>query len=174
MTGEWIHKMDDEGLTPMDRAFNSGHMALAEMMLRQEREDQTEVLSGTTPMHRAAYLGLHEAVKALLGYGADPNTTDLNGETPLHKAVREGHLDVVEALLNIADVNIASSSGMTPLHWACIAGNGAIVRALLSAGADPWIHNERLDDLTPVDLAYAMQYGELTYVLSNCDSYVHV
>ena len=67
MSGQWLHMMDAQGLTPLDRAFNSGHMALAELMLRQERLDSSEALKGSTPLHRAAALGLNEAVQSQIG-----------------------------------------------------------------------------------------------------------
>jgi cytohesin len=157
--------MDAQGLTPLDRAFNSGHMALAEMMLRREKADQSEGLRHSTPLHRAAYLGLHEAVKSLLSYGTDPVVCDQQRETPLHKAARQGHLDVATTLAPLSDVNTASADGMTPLHWACVTGNAEMVNLLLQHGADPDLRNEALDGLTPLDLADSMGYQHLMKLL---------
>jgi len=91
MGSEWLHTLDAEGRTPLDRAYKGGHPALAEMMLRQEKADLALALSSETPLHRAAYLGLASAVKSLITYGATDEAVDEFGETPLHKAVRQGH-----------------------------------------------------------------------------------
>ncbi len=164
MSKQWIHTMDAHGVTPLDRAFKSGHMALADMMLRQDREDQRESLQGSSPLHRAAALGLTEAVKSLLGYGSKVMALDYQGETPLHKAARQGHMEAVELLVNASDVNQISADGMTPLHWACVNGAAEIVRVLLANNADPWIRNETLDGLSAVDIAEAMGYSELMQI----------
>lgn len=165
MSGQWMHAMDAQGLTPLDRAFDMGHMAVPEMILRQELLDQSENLKGSTPLHRAAALGLTEAVRSLLGYGGKPMDRDFQGETALHKAVRQGHKAIALLLIERCDVNTASSDGMTPLHWACLNGNQEMVELLLAHQADPWLRNECLDGLTPVDLATAMKYKELVRVL---------
>ena len=165
MSGEWLHRMDKDGLTPLDRAFRSGHMAITELMLQQEREDKSGGLKGSSPLHRAASLGLTDAVNSLLSYGARPTGRDHMGEIPLHKAAREGYAHAVEALLEVSDVNAVSSAGMTPLHWACLAGDPEIVRLLLRHGADRWLRNEAMDGLTPTDLAAVMGYENALDIL---------
>jgi uncharacterized protein len=163
---EWLHTMDSEGLTPLDRAFNSGHMAIAEMMLRQEKSDQSESLKGSTPLHRAAYLGLTEAVKSLLRCGGTvANTRDYQGELPLHKAVRQGHSEVVSLLLSRSDVNAQNNEGMTPLHWACLTGRTEIARLLLTHDGDSNLRNEVIDGLSPAELAAGMGYDDLVSFL---------
>ena len=44
MKGDWLQKLDTTGRTPLDRAMGSGHRAVAEILLRQEREDQQQIL----------------------------------------------------------------------------------------------------------------------------------
>jgi len=171
MNGSWLYMMDGHGLTPLDRAFASGHMSIAELMLRQEKEDQTEALNGSTPLHRAAYLGLTEAVQSLLTYGADPNALDRQGETALQKAVRKGHTAVVKLLSSRSDVNVASHVGMTPLHWACATGRLEMVQLLRSCGADTTVPDEYIDGLNPVDLAGLMGYSELTSYFQSKEVY---
>jgi ankyrin repeat protein len=172
MSGEWLYKMDGHGHTPLDRAFNSGHMALAEIMLQQHKEDQNAADSGDTPMHRAAHLGLSEAVKSLLQYGADPSARDRHGETTLHKAVREGCERIVEMLVDRCDVNARCNLGMTPLHWACLNGHAGIVRLLLSHGADPNLANDTVDGLTPTEIAGIMEYDEVCVCFKMHENYV--
>ena len=106
MSGHWFYSMDTEGETPMSRALKSGHMALTEFMLRQERDDMPEYAAGETLLQRASYWGMDQAVRKLLAGGADPMERDDIGETALHKAARRGHADTVRALIESgADVN---------------------------------------------------------------------
>lgn len=172
MNAKWLHTMDEDGKTPLDRAFSSGHMAIAEMMLHQEREEQATASQTAQPLHRAACLGLTEAVVSLLTYGANPTARDRMGETPLHKAVREGYLATVEALVEVSDLNIRSNAGMAPLHWACITGQVEMVRLLLENGADPCLRNEAMDGLTPVDLAALMGFEEICELLDQRPCFV--
>ncbi|MBP8131058.1 MAG: ankyrin repeat domain-containing protein [Candidatus Hydrogenedentes bacterium] len=161
MVAEWMHTIDDAGRTPLDRAYQSQHMALAEMMLSLAHEGSECGVGSMTPLHRAALFGLTDAVRSLVRYGADVNAEDALGETPLHKAAREGHADAVRDLSAAANVNIQSNMGMTPLHWAALTGRGEVAAILLACGADPGMHNEVLNGLTPVDLAELMGHEEL-------------
>ncbi len=172
MKNEWIHTIDDEGKTPLDRAFHSGHMAIAELMLRQDRLDKEECEKGLySPIDRAAYFGLCKAVEVLL-HTTNPDLRDRHGETALHKAVRGGNVETTALLVDVCDVNVRSGDGMTALHWACLRGELEIVRMLLSADADPNMRNEALDGLTPKDLAHLMAHEELTELLSAREAFV--
>jgi len=172
MSYEWIHMIDDTGITPLDRAFNSGHMAIAELMLRQERLDTEEFEKGVLrPMDRAAYFGLYRAVELLL-HTTNPDLRDRHGETALHKAVRGGNLETTALLSEACDVNMRSGDGMTALHWASLRGDLEIARILLSANADPHIRNDALDGLTPKDLARLMRHEDLTELLSAREAFV--
>jgi ankyrin repeat protein len=166
MSVEWLHILDESGQTPLDRAFNSGHMALAELMLRQERDDHRESLQRSTPLHRAAYLGLTDAVRSLMHFGANPNTRDAHGETALHKACRAGNVSVVEVLRERCDLNAVNGAGLTPLHWACLAGRADVAEYLLTHGADPCLRAAHLDGLSPLDLARLMGHDEIVLSLS--------
>lgn len=172
MIGEWMHIMDKEGLTPLDRAYQSNHLELAEFMLRVDRESHSESLEGSTPMHRAAMLGLAEAVRALLRFGSQASARDQHGETPLHKAAREGHLSTVALLARVSDVNLGNHLGMTPLHWAALAGRRDVAKVLLECGADPSMPNVALDGVTPGRLAELMGYEELADLLNRRTSFV--
>jgi len=161
MTAGWLHEMDGEGRTPLDRAFSSGHRAIAEMMLAQEKEDRTARARTDHPMHRAASLGLVNAVRTLLSVGTNPGEVDELAETPLHKAAREGHAETVRALAPACDLNAMSGMGMTALHWAALAGNAEVVEVLLEFGADPTIASPATDGLNARELAMSMNYPEV-------------
>lgn len=161
----WLSTMDNEGRTPLDRAFGSGHRAIAEMMLKQEKEDGVAEDDITHPMHRAALLGLTGAVQTLITVGSDPTEYDAQQETPLHKAAREGHLDTVRELAAVTNVNAISGNGMTALHWACISGNLEVAEALVEHGADHTICCEGTDGLNAREVAAMMGYDEVVAVL---------
>lgn len=169
MALEWLHTMDEEGRTPLDRAMNSGHRAIAEMLLQQEKE-QADPASEGTPMHRAARLGLTAAVQSLISYGFDAMRVDRNGDTPLHLAVREGHLETARALLDASDVNARNNHGLSPLHWATLRGDRAMCAMLLEYGADPNMRDEHLDGLSPIHVARVMDYNGLSEALVATDS----
>ncbi|MBI1320278.1 MAG: hypothetical protein GC168_15230 [Candidatus Hydrogenedens sp.] len=171
MGTEWMHTLDIDGRTPLDRAYASGHPVMADLMLRQEKEDQNLALSGASALHRAAYLGLSGAVKSLLTYGAAEEQRDEQGETPLHKAARRGHADTVEILVRISDVNAISNDGLTPLHWAAISGRADVARLLVQHGADQHLRNESMDGLSPLDIARAMGFAECEEVLESSRIY---
>lgn len=171
MGSEWLHTLDGEGRTPLDRAYKGGHPAVAELMMRQEKADQALALSSESPLHRAAYLGLASAVKSLITYGATDEAVDSYGETPLHKAVRQGHLSTVEVLVRTSDVNAVSNEGMSPLHWAVLTGREDIVQLLTLHGADAHMHNEVMDGLSPTGMAKAMGYDYLLDIFNHTHTY---
>ena len=164
MTSIWLHKMDVEGKTPLGRAFDSGHRAIAEMLIRQEEAEKTGGDDGPDALHRAAGLGLTDAVKSLIEFGFKITEDEIHRETPLHKAVKKGHVETAEALLVISDVNAPSDVGMTPLHWASITGDAEAAQLLLRHGADPYIRDESMDGLNAVEIASLMGYAELSAV----------
>lgn len=162
MTNAWLYIMDGSGMTPLDRAFGSGHRAIAEALMNQEKA--LDAKTDGTPLHRAALKGLTAAVSSLLRCAADPRARNAQGETPLHLAVREGHYDTARVLLeqSKADPNATCTHGLTPLHWASITGRGDLFELLLAHGGDPWVRGEYLDGLTSIDIAMSMGYAELT------------
>ncbi len=163
MSCEWLHIMDGDGRTPLDRAFECTHRAVSEVMMQQERLDEAEARNEQgPPLHRAAFLGLNQAVRSLLHYEPDPNLRDLQGETALHKAVRTGNLAVAEELLPACDPNVLNADGLSPLHWACLLGMVEMADLLMRHGADPCLRSDGLDGLMPTDIAETMDYAELS------------
>lgn len=166
MESTWIFSMDEECRTPLDRASQSEHMALTELLLRQEATDSLASLEGSSVTHIAAYLGLHEAIVSLINEGGNINIADQFGETPLHKAAKHGHYEAAKLLIdNGANVNVVNHLGLTPLHWVALNGQALIAELLVSAGADPNLANECLDGLTPLQLAKIMGYESVAQIL---------
>jgi ankyrin repeat protein len=162
MSSKWLHTVDEQCKTPLERAIRSNHMALTELLLRQEAEDGLTSYEGSSLLHKASALGLHEAVKRLMLDRADPNQLDKYGETPLHRAARHGHLETAKVLIEYgANVNAKNVFGLSPLHWVALNGHLPLAEVLMHAGADPNASDEYLDDLTPLTLASIMGYEEL-------------
>jgi ankyrin repeat protein len=162
MMNVWLYATDEECQTPLSRAAKSNHMALTELLLRQEVEDRMASLEGSSLLHKAASLGLEEAVKRLLSEWADPNELDKYGETPLHKAARHGHRETARLLLERnANVNAVNVFGLTPLHWVALNGRADLAEMLIVHGADANLANEYLDGLTPMSLARIMGYEDM-------------
>ncbi len=166
MITEWLYRVDEQCETPLSRAAQSSHMALTELLLRQEVDDHAQSLEGSSLLHKAAALGLDEATAQLLSERSDPNELDKYGETPLHKAVRHGHAKVADMLLHHgANPNAVNVFGLTPLHWVALNGQAEIGELLLRAGGDPLVADEYLDGLTPISLAEIMGYRQLVEML---------
>jgi cytohesin len=162
MITEWLYRVDEDCQTPLSRAAQTSHMALTELLLRQEAEDRAQSLEGSSLLHKASSLGLDEATELLLSGKSDPNEFDKYGETPLHKAARHGHLHIAELLLRQgANPNVRNVFGLTPLHWIALNGRADIGELLLNSGADPFVADDYLDGLTPINLAEIMGYRQL-------------
>lgn len=161
-------KPEKDELEPsLKKAFCTNHSVLLNVMMETMLEDNVLTTTRVHPLHKASALGLTDTVKALLEFGADPDERNSLGETALHVAVRKNHSQVVEILAMVSDVNAKNIYGMTPLHWACLLGYSSIVEILVAYGADPWIHADALDDLTPRDLAVMMGYPHLLEIMEN-------
>jgi ankyrin repeat protein len=166
VSSDWRYQMDDQGETPLSRAFKSGHVALANLILKHEEENRPSKVAELPPLQRAAYWGLENAVRRMLDSGADPSERDDHGETPLHKAVRQGHRVTVELLLDHgADADSPDSLGMTTLHWAALSGHQDMAELLLEKGAHVNVRDEFAGGLTPLSVAKLMGYEELAETL---------
>lgn len=171
MSTHWISAMDDEGTNPLERAFQSGHMVIADLLLLQERMDKEDVPQKSQAGDATPYFGLESAARALLSAN-DPGARGRKTGSALHRAARDGNVESATYEADECDVNGISADGMTPLHWACLRGDLHMAECLLEAGADPTIRNEALDGLSARDLAQVMGYTELTELLSAREAFI--
>ncbi|MBI5095131.1 MAG: ankyrin repeat domain-containing protein [Candidatus Hydrogenedentes bacterium] len=159
---DWRYQMDEQGETPLSRAFKSGHVALADLVIKHEEASRPSKVAELPPLQRAAYWGLENAVRRMLDNGADPSERDGQGETPLHKAVRQGHSLTVKLLLEHgADADSPDDLGMTTLHWAALSGHQDVAELLLEKGARANVRDGYAGGLTPLSIAKLMGYEEL-------------
>jgi ankyrin repeat protein len=124
---KWIHQIDNEGFTPLDRALESDHMSIAELMLRQDWEGPYEV-----SLHQAVKDGHVPLAEKLLELH-DVNGTDDEGMTPLHWGCLTGDADMVRLLLeNGGDTCRANAhaDGLTPEDMAVAMGYREVIRAM--------------------------------------------
>jgi len=162
VSSDWRYQMDEQGETPLSRAYKSGHGALVALVQQYEDENQPSKVAGLPPLQRAAYWGLENAVRRMLDSGADPSERDEQGETPLHKAVRQGHRVTVQLLLEHgANANSPDNMGMTTLHWAALSGHQEVAELLLEKGAEVNVRDGFAGGLTPLSVAKLMGYDEL-------------
>ncbi len=157
--GAYVMAQNNDNKTPIDLAYEQGHISLA------------QILEKTLKLREAAVTGDAEKVKELLAAGALTDAQDSVGATVLYRVIEgyvesldsfdieetlhpatEGHMDVVRAIIE-AGAKVDSFtrwegtrrnfmhrslnfSNATPLHVAAMAGRPEIVRLLIEAGKD--------------------------------------
>ena len=128
-----LRGLPTETSTPLERASRSGMMAVAELMLRQDEDDQEQGERVFPTPHSLAFWGDAEKLERVLANGADADEADEMGETPLLRAVRRGHIDCVRVLLEHGvNVDGTNSLGLSSLHWVAMNGRHDLAELLLS------------------------------------------
>lgn len=69
----------------MSRAYQSGHLAVTEMLVEAGADIDEADRQGSTPLHKAAFGKHAKVVRALIELGADVNSLDEFGGTPLYR-----------------------------------------------------------------------------------------
>ncbi|RYP44175.1 hypothetical protein DL768_009323 [Monosporascus sp. mg162] len=141
--GHHPNTKDTYGRTPLSRGAENGHVAVVNLLLKQDSVDpDSKDNDGQTPLSFAAENGHVCMVELLLAMdGVDPDFKDCDGETPLSWAAQNGHEKVVELLLakDVVDPNYSNGyRHRTPLSLAAQKGHGKVVKLLLATdGVDP-------------------------------------
>ena len=89
---------DAEGITPLFKAIEHGHLALVEELVRAGASTTHQSRSNTFPLLIAARFGRDEIARYLLSNGADPNQRNEMGDTALIAAVRHDQAAVARLL----------------------------------------------------------------------------
>jgi ankyrin repeat protein/nucleoside phosphorylase len=124
--------------TPLSWAAESGHEAIAKLLIDSNADLEIMSYSGRTALTWAAKNGHKTVVKLLLDKGANIEAKNQTSQrTPLLYAAEYGRDAVVKLLLdNGADIESSCNSGLTPLAWAALNGHEAVARLLIDWGAN--------------------------------------
>ncbi len=134
---ESVHKLNDDGETPLMLAVKRSNLVITELLLQAGAKPDCADLNGIMPMHIAAENGDLFVAKALLDAGASVDGKTAEGQTPLIVAARSGRNDFTAMLIeNSAEVNAVDNEQHSALYYASEAGRTEIVEQLLMAGAE--------------------------------------
>ena len=127
-------------------------------------------------LHLAALHGHTELVEYFVkAHNIDVNTTNVKNDTAVLWASRGNNIDTVRNLIRLgANLNHQNDKGSTPLYWGCRYGLTDMVRILLKEGnAD--VHQQRkLGLVSPILLASALGYLEITKLLLDYGALVNL
>ena len=118
-------KENDDGMTPLHLACQSGHTDAVNLIMKYGSKHNQLLISASdakknTPLHLASSSGATEIVKTLVKYGAAPCAADVCGLTPMHFAAQHGFLEIAEVLLtaDANSLNMRDQKLQCPLHYA--------------------------------------------------------
>ncbi|XP_071149400.1 uncharacterized protein [Mytilus edulis] len=147
-----VNNADERGNSPLHKASERGHTAVAKLLLENKADVSQCVVDGASSLFRACYGGHKDTVELLLQNNADVNQYDNIGGSPLQEACIQGHTYIVKLLLQKkADVNHRDENGWFPLYYACVEGQKDTVTLLLQYDANVSQCNE--DDESPLHVA---------------------
>ena len=199
--GAYVMTENGDHKTPIDLAYEQGHVNLAQMLERTpelleavtagnvgtveqliDEEQSVNVkhpLDGYTPLHEAARMGHTDVVQVLLDAGADVYLQDKNHATALDIAFEKGYIEIAKILSN-ADGYINKRIDHV-LESAVSNGNTELVKILTEKGL-PYelINNSNTDvrdithekSLTFLHVAAANGYTEIAKLLVQAGAYV--
>ena len=91
---------DVDGATPLHWVCQSGHIDLAQLLIKHGADAVAEDNDGSTPLHWASESPHVELAQLLVRHGAKVTAEDKGGSTPLHWASRTGHISLARFLVN--------------------------------------------------------------------------
>jgi ankyrin repeat protein len=167
-----VDDMDAMGRTPLSRASENGHEAVAELLISKGADVNADN-DGKTPLLHAVQEGHEEVAKLLINKGADVNASNYYGWTPLCCAIRNGYQKVAKLLINMgADINVCDNDGLTPLSHASSNGFKEVAKLLIDKGADVNICDK--DGWTPLLQASIRGHKEVAKLLIDKGADVNV
>mmetsp|Transcript_43288 Transcript_43288/g.119706 ORF Transcript_43288/g.119706 Transcript_43288/m.119706 type:complete len:571 (-) Transcript_43288:67-1779(-) len=119
--------VDRWGSTPLDDAFRTEHVVLAELLTSKHAKRGKTAISPTDGevLAKAGATGDVSCVLGLMKQRSDINSSNFDKRTALHFGAANGHLQLVTALIENcnADVHVVDSWGNTPLDDAIRGGH---------------------------------------------------
>jgi len=124
--GAYVNKGDEDGVTPLMRAADSGEIKIVKQLIEKKSEINRRDRNGLTPLMYAvkSSMGTEKIVQllasVLLSENEDINVKDKDGCTALMHAVNAPNcLSKVEILLKVgANLNLVNNEGKTALNIA--------------------------------------------------------
>lgn len=120
-----VHCCDEDGYSPLHRAAYSGHVAVAQALLRAGSKVNARTIDGWTPLHSACRWSHVSVASFLLLHGAQLNAQTNGGLTPLHLAASNTDSALTLELLlsqRLLNTSLRSSSGETASQVALRSG----------------------------------------------------
>ncbi|NGX56661.1 MAG: Actin-binding protein [Candidatus Anoxychlamydiales bacterium] len=114
-----INNKDETSLSSLHFAVMSGHLKVAQFLIKSGADVNSVNNKGISPLYIAAIKRNDQVVELLLRCGANTNLANNKGNTPLHLATLMGHQKVIELLIKYkANINAVNNEGFTPLQLA--------------------------------------------------------
>lgn len=113
-----VNMVNHEGLSPLQVATQNNRFWIAQFLLANHAEVDTQNNRGRTSLHSAAYQGNIAIAEFLLRWRAQINMQCSEGCTPLHYAAWQGHSAMVNFLLDAgADKTILDNRNRSAFDW---------------------------------------------------------
>jgi ankyrin repeat protein len=100
MAYDWIHELDSEGESLLQRGLRCSYGPVVDLFLRWLNDEGTDHEVHGPRMHEAARNQDVAGVKSYIDAGDDMNAFDIYGLTPLHYAALHDLLDLAKLLIN--------------------------------------------------------------------------
>lgn len=120
--------------TPLMRATQANHPAVAEVLIRSGGDVHAAIGIGDTPLNLAGSRDNVGLATLMIEKGADVNHADEDGKTPLYVAARAGLLGVASQLVKHgADPDAKANGGITPVDVAARRKDAKMTNLLVEA-----------------------------------------
>lgn len=165
-----LQKRDEDERTGLHWACSGNRIDVADYLLRQGADVNSQDEANWTPLHIASSAGHEDIVRLLVEFKADVNCQTENGQTPLHYAASKNHLEIGEYLLrNGANPNLADKAKQLPLHRAAAKGNLKFAELLVTNKSK--VNSQDRIGNTPLHLACEEGNGPLAlYLIETCNA----
>jgi ankyrin repeat protein len=169
-----VNNRDFLGLTPLHLAAASGQTVIAEILLSNQADVDSQDDIGNTPLHWAAFFGHSDLVELFLRHMANMdvkgntefNTLGDGEDTPLDFAIQQGFASIATMLItNGANLGPHKFYKETPLHVATEKENVDVMKLLLVHGANINVVRGANYKQSPLDIAVSGNSPEAVRVL---------